>query len=129
MLKTLKKLCFENEVAEKVLAFFILNAVLISGYKLSLDKCVTCGNILSERIYFSDSGGGFTCGLCREGILSDKATYNALRLLSITDYEKLSTLKINEDILHKCLKLLNFYFTKCIGNLKVLPQYLNQKKD
>lgn len=126
-LKTLKSLCFDSETPQKVFAFFMINALRISGYKLSLDECAICGNTLSEKTYFSEKSGGFTCGLCREGIPSDKATYNALRLLSITDYEKLGTLKISAEILHKALKILNYYFNCCIGSLKVLSQYLSQQ--
>lgn len=126
VLKALKNLCFDDDAPGKILAHFMLSALKISGYKLALDECVSCGNVLSDKVFFSDKSGGFTCGLCREGIVSSKAVYNALRLLSITDYEKLSTLKINEEILHKCLKILEFYFNSCIGSLKVLPQYLSK---
>lgn len=130
VLKTLKSLTYENDSPEKILAFFILNAIKILGYKLSLDKCVNCGNILADKIYFSSLNGGFTCGLCRDGIPSSKIIHTALRLLSLTDYEKLGTLKLGADTLRECLKLLNFYFNNCTGNtLKVLAQYLSQKID
>lgn len=128
MLKVLKSLCFDEINSAKVLAYFILNAIKISGYKLFLDKCATCGNALTEKIYFSPSDGGFNCGLCRNGLPVEKAVYSSLRLISLTDYEKLGTLKLNPKDLKNCLKLLNYYLNNYVGNLRVLAQYLKNEE-
>ena len=125
ILKTLTSLNFSDDLSEKFLVYFIINAVKISGYKLTFDKCVNCKNKLSDKVFFSADSGGFTCGLCRNGLPVSMPIYNTLRLISITDYEKLSSLKLNREDLKESLKILNYFFNHCTGvSISVLSQYL-----
>lgn len=109
MLKVLNLLA-ENKINN----MYVINKFLIRifegfGYKFNLNKCSTCGcEFLSHR-YMNLRYGDITCFNCRVGEVEEisPATYQALRILSQTDYSSLQTLKLSTNILKDVFELLH----------------------
>ena len=124
VLKTLSFEQLEKPDLHKLLIKFFLEALKFSGYKLNLERCVNCNVVLKENLFFLPESGGFTCNLCRHGVKATTLVYNCLRLIDITDLQKLKTLKLNEDALNDVLKLLKGYFIFLGYPLKVINQII-----
>lgn len=117
----LKNMC-ERDAAEELIRFLI-GALRMSGYMLSLAACAECGAILSGRVYFDISEGCFYCGDCAKGAGTGENTYNLLRKCSNLSYRGD---KIDAAAAVRVLKLLKVYFhdkTDC--NLKSLGEYIH----
>lgn len=109
---TLKALNVLSE--NKIDSIYVLNKFLIRvfegfGYKFNLNKCSTCGcDFLSHR-FMNLRYGDITCFNCRVGEVEEisPSTYQALRILSQTDYSNLQTLKLSTNILKDAFTILH----------------------
>lgn len=101
----------------KVDCLYILNKYLIRvfegfGYQFNLNKCSNCGCKFLNHRFMNLQYGDITCYNCRLGEVEElsPATYSALRLLSLTDYSNLNTLKISKSVLQNVFDVLNKNF-------------------
>lgn len=107
-----------NLLAENTLnPTMILNKFLIRvfegfGYRFNLNKCSSCGANFVYKKYINLNDGDITCPNCKMGNVAElsNAEYQALRLLSLTDYDKLNTLKISSDVMARVFKILCLNF-------------------
>lgn len=116
----LKNMC-EGNAAEELVRFLI-GALRLSGYMLSLEACADCGGILEGRVYFDVAGGCFYCAECAKGAGTGENTYNFLRKCSDLSY---LPEKIDKAAESRALKLLKVYFRdKTDIELRSLDEYI-----
>ena len=116
-LKCLNMLAYAN-----VNSYYILNKFLIRifegfGYEFALNACNNCGEKFLNHRFMNLTYGDITCYNCKTGIYKEitSGEYSALRLLSLTDYDSLSTLKLTKGIERQVFELLNLNFEKRFG--------------
>lgn len=100
------------------LCFFLIKALSLSGFSLSLDGCFKCQNDLNGRVFFDYSYGGFFCEECQTPTSKEIncQTYLSLRSISLGD-------AVEEQDCVKPLRLLDCYVTQKIEeNLKSLKE-------
>lgn len=116
----LKNMC-EGDAAEELIRF-MLSALRMSGYMLSLSACAECGAVLKGVIYFDIAGGCFYCNDCAKGAGTGENTYNLLRKCADLSY---ISEKIDASAKSRALKLLKVYFRdKTDSDLKSLEEYI-----
>ena len=116
----LKNMC-GGDAAEELVRFLI-GALRLSGYMLSLQACADCGGILEGRVYFDVAGGCFYCAECAKGAGTGENTYNFLRKCSDLSY---LPEKIDKAAESRALKLLKVYFRdKTDTELRSLDEYI-----
>lgn len=96
LLKCLKKLCFDKVGQGLILDKFLLEIFKIQGFPVNIEKCSCCGAKIFEKVYFDYQSGELVCPSCK-GFNSEelsKTTYLALKILSASDFERLSTIKL-----------------------------------
>lgn len=98
LVKALRALCYDNNKKYYVFSKFLIGYFNLMGYGFLTDKCSSCGATLRLR-YLNLQVGEIVCPACRNdlSVQISQACYSALRLLAATDYEKLSTLHIEDD--------------------------------
>ncbi len=107
-LKALQVLAYENVQPNVVLVKFLVKIFEAMGYQLALDKCSSCGEPFIGKRYFDMNAGEITCTSCK-GLKSEMIsplTHATLRVLSRCEYDKLSTVKLQEEGLTSALDLL-----------------------
>ena len=113
-LKALKLFEYSNADTIVVLIKYILLVFDNFGYKITFDKCSICGQKLLVHKMFNFSHGDITCYGCKsiDSVELSDSIYSVMRLISITDFEKLETLKLNHNTLKDVLELLckNYYY-------------------
>lgn len=116
----LKSMC-EGDGVEELIRFMI-KALSLSGYMLSLEACAECGSLLKGRVYFDISGGCFYCGECAKGAGTGENTYNLLRKCSDISFDND---KIDNLAKSRALKLLKVYFKeKTDSDLKSVTELI-----
>lgn len=95
VVKALKSLCYDNLPKYYVIDKFLLNFLNNMGYFFMTDKCSSCGATLGGR-YLNLDFGELVCPACKSAscIQVSDACYGGMRILSQTDYDKLSTVKL-----------------------------------
>ena len=79
--------------------YFLFNLLSISGYRIELYRCVSCGKKIKEgEMHFSSKGGGIVCSGCRknEKLKLEKDVVKILRLIFDRKLKTLMKLKIEE---------------------------------
>lgn len=112
---TIKSLDLLNESTIKpnfVLCKFLIRVFEGFGYRFNLNKCSSCGSSFVSRRYINLSDGDITCVNCKMGRVEElsNAEYQALRLISLTDYDLLNTLKISSSVMERVLQILSLNF-------------------
>ena len=107
-LKCLDLLAENSLNPQMILNKFLIRVFEGFGYRFNLNKCSSCGASFVYKRYINLNDGDITCPNCKMGSVSElsNAEYQALRLLSATDYDKLSTLKISSEVMSRVLKIL-----------------------
>lgn len=106
-LKTIETLCYDDANESMVLIKYLLNFLSINGYALNFDKCAVCGiKLISASL--SVGVGGFVCDACKDSYSHslEKNVFASLKIISNTDLNKLHTVKLNNDVLLKCILIL-----------------------
>ena len=95
-LKALKILAYEDVNPVYVSLKFLIGIFEALGYKLSLNRCCCCGGPFVNRRFLSLETGEITCLGCKspQSVEITNGVHTALRILSTTEYEKLSTIKL-----------------------------------
>lgn len=94
IIKALKTLCYEDVKKFYVIDKFLLDIFCAMGCNFITDKCSSCGATLGSR-YLNLDIGELVCPACKTSscISVSDACYSALRILSSTPYDKLTSLK------------------------------------
>ncbi len=108
VLRALKAICFENLKNVYALDKFFISLFEILGVPLYGDKCSSCGTKAFERIFVDYSSGGLVCMACKSFSSEEmpKSAYIALKILSNTNFDKLSSVKLAKDSEVLLLKIL-----------------------
>lgn len=95
-LKALQALCYSNINKYYIIDKFLIKVFSDLGYFFLSDKCSGCGAKLADLKYFNLDVGELVCPACRNDtcVPVSGPCFSALRLLSATDYGKLSNLKL-----------------------------------
>ena len=125
-LKALKTIAYDSADNLIVLNKFLVIVFEGVGYKFALNACNTCGGKFINYRYMNLEYGDITCSNCKtlNCIEITPAEYSALRLLSITEFERLTTLKLNGEILKSLFNLLNKNFEYRFNKKLELPDIL-----
>lgn len=114
--------CLNLLANETVNPFYVINKFLIRifegfGYEFTLNACNNCGEKFLNHRYINLTYGDITCHNCKVGIYKEISAgeYSALRLLSLTDYDSLLTLKLSKEVEKQVFELLNLNFEKRFG--------------
>ncbi len=112
ILKALKILTYETVNPLIVGIKFLINIFNGLGYQLSLNKCSSCGGPFVNRRFLNLYTGEITCYGCKSpnSVEISAGVHGILRVLTNTDYEKLSTLKLAENLVKETLNLLLLNF-------------------
>lgn len=96
-LNALKCLAYENPAKNFVLIKFLIKIFETMGYKLNLQNCAICGEKFYGKEYFCLETGEICCVACKSlnSIELSQKTHTVLRIISNTEYSKLSTLKFD----------------------------------
>lgn len=106
-LKCLKYLSSKNVDNRIIEIKFYLKIFEALGYQLSLKKCSICGDNFINKRYYSIDEGAIVCYSCKskDSIEISNLCHSVLRLIAECDYEKLHSLKLNNEAL---IEALNF---------------------
>lgn len=114
--------CLNLLANNNINSYYVLNKFLIRifegfGYKFTLNACNNCGERFLNHRFMNLTYGDITCFNCKTGIHKEitSGEYSALRILSLTDYDALLTLKLSNGIEKQVFDLLNLYFEKRFG--------------
>lgn len=121
LITSLKNIVYEEINKYLVAVKFYLIATSILGYTLSFDCCGSCGLNIKSDIYLSNVTNDFCCVPCsnRNGQLTSREEYNILKIINYTAFDKLSTIKIKNEVLIKVLVILK-YNLENIFNSKII---------
>lgn len=106
VLKSLQAIVYNNVKLEQVICKFILTVLDIIGYRLNFETCDNCGMKFIGDIKFDDYAGTFRCANCSGGGIISKQLFTNLKILSSTDFDRISTIKITDSVLNQMLDLL-----------------------
>ena len=124
LLKSLNTLCYTTVNEKMILAKYLINFLKLNGYELNFSTCANCGIKLTNNCHLSLTLGGFVCEVCNDSydVVLEKNVFSSLKILANTDFEKLSTVKLNNNIIIKCLLVLKLIFN---NNFKVKLNSIN----
>ena len=125
-LKALKELAYDTTNENMIATKFIIDTLALIGYKMNFTKCSSCRASVS-RPYFSALRGGLLCPLCKDidGLPLQLNLINNLKFIDNSDYERLSTIKIESSASTKLLHFIANVFSELVGcSLKSLNNIL-----
>ena len=101
LLKSLKTICYLEVNSSTVLIKFCLEMLANLGYKLSFKNCSSCKLPISYEKFLCLDSGEFLCENCAtlNSVKISNAGFSSLRIINETDYDRLGSLKISENIL------------------------------
>lgn len=114
ILSALKGICYDNIMPEIVTIKFCLSLLQQIGYSLNFSGCNNCKMQFNNDIFLDLDSGEFLCNNCKTQN-ADKITkvaYNNMRIIDNTNFDKLNTLRLKDNIGREILILLinNFEF-------------------
>lgn len=102
--ETLKNIAYgDNPIS--ALVTFLLNALKLSGFRLTPDCCLKCGEEICGRVFFDYRIGGFLCEECFDGTGRE---ISPVTLSALIDAEN-GILCDSDDGTVKAVKLLDYY--------------------
>lgn len=95
LVKALKTLCYDSVKKNYVLIKFLLSVFKALGYQFLTDYCSSCGSLLKIR-YFNFKYGELLCPACKDSnsVLLSENCYSALKIIELSDYEKLKNVNL-----------------------------------
>ena len=121
LLKTLQLYNYEEIKFNLVYCKFLLDLLSNVGYKFNTEICFECKNAFFSSKYLSINSGAIICNNCANEYdikINDKV-FNYLKLLEITNFEKLKTIKIDDNCLIDLKQIIESYF-KIFFNVKFI---------
>jgi len=105
LLKTLKNIVYNGINVKLALLKFYIYLLELTGYKLNFITCDNCGLKFMGGIKFNAESGTFRCRSCSGGELVDQQVFMSLKIIDGTDFDRLNTLKLNDDCLSSAIRL------------------------
>lgn len=124
-LKALKLMCYEKVNAKLVLVKFVVGMLKVLGYRFNFKICDACGLAFINKKFLNMSTGAFNCGSCvtYDCKAVSNAVFNALKIISNTEMDKIKTVTISEEHLKDALKLMLQNFEARVSRkLKTIKQ-------
>lgn len=111
-LKTLQALAYGNVKPEVLEMRFLIKIFEAMGYRLSLDRCASCGEPFLQKRFFSPVDGAIVCSGCKPPNCEEISAlaHSTMRLAADCPFEKLETLKLSDEGTALALKLLKENF-------------------
>ena len=108
LLNSLKAICYEQKSPKLVLVKFCLDILQNLGYKLHFKNCTKCSLPYTSQKNLDLSSGELVCNNCKtlNSIVVSNVAFNTLKNIDNTTFDRLSTLKVNENTLNECIELL-----------------------
>lgn len=106
LLKSLQAIVYNQVCIKLVVCKYILRVLEIIGYKLNFDNCDNCGMKFVGDIKFDEYAGTFRCSSCSGGVVVSKQLFVSLKIISNTDFDRLSSIKLNDGCLSAMIDLL-----------------------
>ena len=106
LLKSLQAIVYNQVSIKLVVCKYILRVLEIIGYKLNFDNCDNCGMKFVGDIKFDEYAGTFRCSSCSGGVVVSKQLFVSLKIISNTDFDRLNSIKLNDECLSAMLDLL-----------------------
>jgi len=105
-LKCLKQLNYTDVDPKLIFSKFILSLLKYEGVNLNLNKCNNCKTPFVSDVFLDMKTGEVLCVACKniDCVKLDKAVFSVLKILSREEYENLSTIKINSNIIDATIK-------------------------
>ena len=106
LLKSLQAIVYNQVSIKLVVCKYILRVLEIIGYKLNFDNCDNCGMKFVGDIKFDEYAGTFRCSSCSGGVVISKQLFVSLKIISNTDFDRLNSIKLNDECLSAMIDLL-----------------------
>lgn len=106
LVKSLQNLTY-SEINYKLSALkFYCDFLEIIGYKLNFSSCDNCNMKFMGEIKFDERTGTFRCSNCSGGIKISNQDFMSLKIVCSTQIDRLSTIKLSDEVLDRCLNLI-----------------------
>ena len=106
LIKTFQNIVYNGINYKLACIKFLLLALKLIGYELNFDTCDNCDLKFMGNIKFNIESGTFRCSNCSGGLIIEKAVFANLKIINTTPIERLQTIKVKDEILDECLKIL-----------------------
>ncbi len=106
LIKTLQNIVYNSISCKLAISKFYLSILKLIGYALNFNECDNCGMKFVGDIKFNSESGTFRCIVCSGGVKVDKRVFMSLKIIESTDFDRLHTVKILDEVLSSCLSLL-----------------------
>ena len=106
LLKSLQAIVYNQVSIKLVVCKYILRVLEIIGYKLNFDNCDNCGMKFVGDTKFDEYAGTFRCSSCSGGVVVSKQLFVSLKIISNTDFDRLNSIKLNDECLSAMIDLL-----------------------
>lgn len=106
--KCLNVLAYENVLPKLALSKFFYDTLSLEGFELNFKNCSNCDEKLQKNVFFEAKSGEFLCEKCKTDscVKVSPATLSGLKMIKENNYDKLSTIKLNDKIVSNILSLL-----------------------
>ena len=117
-LTTIKSLVYDNTNSNIAFIKFILDVLDHSGYGLNFQNCGMCNMPIVGDIVLSATSNDFACVSCSNnyGIPVSKREFNSLKIISNTDWGKLNSVKLSDEILSCCINILKYNLQNIVNH-------------
>lgn len=106
LLKSLQAIVYNQIKLKQVVCKFGLCVLDIIGYGLNFECCDNCGLKFVGDIKFDNYTGSFRCASCSDGGIVSRQVFTNLKILHNTDFDRLGSIKINDECLNVMLNLI-----------------------
>ena len=109
-LTAIKSLIYDKINYNLVLCKFLLDVLSLSGYELNFHNCGRCNMPIVGDIILSSITNDFSCVSCSNnyGLNVSKREFNSLKIIVNSTWDKLSTVKIADEIILCCINVLKY---------------------
>ncbi len=110
-------LAYKKLLPQILLIKYMLRLFKISGYEIFMEKCQNCKGEFSENIFFDFNFGNFVCEKCVSDYTAkfSPKEFSNLKLINTTDYDRLDSIKADNNTLNSLLKVLEQNFKEKFG--------------
>ena len=106
LMRTLQNIVYRAINCKLAVTKFYLFVLDVIGYGLNFSTCDNCGMKFVGDIKFNSETGTFRCSACSGGIKIESREFMNLKIIASTEFDRLHTLKVSEEVLTSCLNLI-----------------------
>lgn len=106
--KVLKNICYDDINPYIVALKYCIDILQILGYKINFSRCSSCGLAYAGKIFLNLDSGEFVCFACKaeNSLTVSLQAFSTIKIVSITEYERLNSIKIADSVLKEAINLL-----------------------